>query len=1119
MEKNEIFSEREKGLMPLAKILRIMKVLTILMLVFVMHISARSYSQNSKLSLNMQNVSIKQILERIEDQSEFRFLYSDSKINVEKKINVDFTNSSIENVLNNIFKGSEVNYKIVNRQILLSTELENGPVPGQQQKSVFGKVTDTSGGSLLGVSVVVKGTTNGTITDVDGNYSISNIPEKGALQFSFVGMKTQEIVIGTKTTINVVMEEETVGLNEVVVVGYGTQKKVNVVGSIAQISGEKLENRPIPNLSSGLAGVLPGVTVTQSTGKPGANGTTVSVRGVGSFGATPDALVLVDGIPGTMNDINVEDVESISVLKDASTAAIYGARAANGVILITTKKGKEGKTQINYNGYVGWQAATEFPNQANSWEYAQMANVITPNTYTEAQIAAYKAGNDVDNYPNTNFLKEVFSRNGITTSHDLSVNGGTDKSKYFVSFGYLNQQGLVQKNYYERYNARVNLTTQLYNNLTLSVHLSGSSEDRNEPQPNGSVDVGALEGIVTYAVRFPSIYVGKYSNGTYGVGNNSVGTPVSWLESASYLRTPSTKLNNNVKLDWNVMKDLTLSGIVGYNYMIDNSLSYRASQILNPNLSLPTSFLNQFRNETKYKTVQGLANYSKTIGTHNLGLLLGYSFEAQDISLFSGYRESFPSNDYTEMTMGGSSNQQAAGYTAGWALQSYFGRFKYDFRQKYLFEATVRYDGSSRFPSGQKFGTFPSIAGGWRVSEEPFFKPLANVISNMKLKSSWGILGNQNISNYPYQSTLTSGLNYPIGGVLANGAGVTVLTDPTIHWESTRTIDGGLELSLFRGLIDLDASYFMKNTYDILYQPSSSVSSVLGMSLSQMNMGKLRNSGVEVQISHQKKIRDFNYKVTGNLTVVNNKVMSLGVGGVQQLSGMVGNGSNLFIGYPMQMYYGYLTDGVFMNSSEIASWANQTKVNPSSQAGDIRYKDLNDDNIVDQKDMTYLGSNIPKFNYSFSLDAGYKGFDVKVLFQGVANVSGYLSGYAGWAFNTLGTIQKWQMDGYFDPNNPVRNPAYPRLQAFSNTTPPNYVMSDFWVLNASYCRIKNLQVGYTVPKSILKKSGIEKVRVYFSGDNVFTFKKYREGWDPEINTSGPYYPILATYTFGVNLNF
>ena len=989
----------------------------------------------------------------------------------------------------------------------------------QASLTINGKVSDNKGASLPGVTVVIKGTNKGTITDANGNYSLANVPENSVLQFSFIGMKLQEIALTGKTTVNVVMVEENIGVDEVVVVGYGTQKKVNVVGSIAQISGAQLENRPLPNLTTGLTGTLTGVTVTQSTGKPGANGTTVRVRGVGSFGAAPDALVLVDGIPGTMTDINADDVESISVLKDASTAAIYGARAASGVILITTKKGKEGKTKVSYSGYYGWQAATEFPVQASSAEYAQMANVVTPNTYTDAQIAAYKAGNDLDNYPNTPFLKKVFSRNGITTSHDISVNGGTGKSKFFASFGYLNQQGLVEKNYYKRFNARVNLTSQLFNNLTLSVLLSGSSENRDEPQANGSVDTGALEGIVIYSVRYPGIYVGKYANGTYGLGNQNAGTPIAWLESASYVRTPSTRFNNNIRLDWTAIKDLTISAIAGYNYTIDNSYSYRASQTLNPNVTLPTSFLNQYRNETSYKTIQALANYTKTFGNHHANLLLGYSFESQNTSFFSGYRETFPSNDYTAMTMGGTNNQKAEGFDAYWALKSYFGRFKYDYLQKYLFEATVRYDGSSRFPAGKKYGTFPSLAGGWRVSEEPFFKPFTNVVSNLKLKASWGILGNQNISNYPYQSTLTAGLNYPIGGTLSNGAGVTVLTDPNIHWESTKTIDGGLELSLFKGLIDIDASYFLKNTYDILYQPSSSVSSVLGMSLSQMNMGKLRNSGIELQVSHQKKIGDFNYKVSGILTVVNNKVTSLGIGGVEQLSGMVGNGSNLFVGYPMQMYYGYLTDGVFIDNTEVASWPNQTKVNPTSVAGDIRYKDISGDNIVDQRDMTYLGSNIPKYNYSFSIEAGYKAFDLKVLFQGVADVSGYLNNYAGWCFYNLGTIQKWQVDSHFDPTNPVRYPAYPRLQAFSNTTPPNYVLSDFWILNASYCRVKNLQVGFTVPKSILKKSGIEKVRLYFSGDNLFTFKNYREGWDPEINTGGSYYPILATYTFGVNVNF
>ena len=1121
MEKKRIHPQG-KSQMDYVLILRTMKLITLFLFVSILQLSAASYSQTTKLKLSEQNQTLGEVLNKIEKQSQFSFFYDANQIDLNRKITIEADNLLIDQVLDEVLAGTGLTYSVNNKLIVIhrmngSTE----PVPAQQpaRKQITGKITDAAGVSLPGVSVIVKGTTIGVITDSNGKYSLQNIPENANLQFSFVGMKTIEIHSVGKTTINVTLEDETVGIEEVIAVGYGVQKKVNVVGSIAQISNAQIENRPIPNLSNGLAGTLPGVTVTQSTGKPGAGGTTISVRGVGSFGATPDALILVDGIPGTMNDLNTQDVESISVLKDASTAAIYGARAANGVILITTKKGKAGKTRISYSGYVGWQSPTEFPSRVNSGEYAQLMNVANPNTYTDAQVASYKAGNDLENYPNTDFLKAVFSRNGIQTAHDLSLVGGTEKSKYFVSFGYLNQQGLVEKNYYERYNARVNLTTQLFDKLTLSASLSGSSENRNEPQANAGVDMGALEGIVTYSVRMPGIYVGKYSNGTYGLGNQVVGTPISWLESASYVQTPSYRFNNNFKLDWKVLQGLTLTAIAGYNFQIDNSSSYRASQVLNPTVAVTSSFLNQSRNQSQYKTIQALADYSKTIGNHNLSLLLGYSFESQNISYFSGYRESFPSNDYSSMSMGGTSNQVSNGYTAGWALQSYFGRFKYDFKQKYLFEATVRYDGSSRFPSGQKFGTFPSLAGGWRVSEEPFFQPLKKVISSMKLKTSWGILGNQNISNYPYQSTLTSGLNYPIGGALSNGAGITVLTDPNIHWESTKTVDGGLELSFFKGAINMDVSYFLKNTYDILYQPSSSVSNVLGMGLSQMNMGKLRNSGIELQLSHQKTIGKFNYMVTGIFTLINNEVTSLGIGGVQQLSGMVGNGSNLFVGYPMQMYYGYVTDGVFLNTAEVASWPNQTKVNPSSQAGDFRYKDLNNDGKVDQADMKYLGSSIPKYNYSLNLEVGYSGIDVKAFFQGVADVSGNLTSYAGWAFYNLGTVQRWQADGHFDPANPVRYPAYPRFQAFSNTTPPNYVLSDYWVLNAAYTRLKNLQIGYTLPKSIIGKSGIEKVRIYFSGDNLFTYKKYRQGWDPEISTGGGYYPILATYSFGVNLNF
>jgi TonB-linked SusC/RagA family outer membrane protein len=939
-------------------------------------------------------------------------------------------------------------------------------------------------------------------------------------------MRLTEVVYTGQASINVTMEEEIFGMDEVVVIGYGTEKRVNVIGSVSQITSEKIENRAVSSLSNAMTGQMSGVTVIQRSGKPGFNDGEIRVRGVGSFGATPSVLVLVDGIPGTMNELNLNDIESISVLKDAASAAIYGARAANGVILVTTKKGKEGKISVSYNGYYGVSKATEFPDLATSWEYAEMFNIANgTESFSAEDIAKYKSQSDPDNYPNSNFLKETFSRNGIQSGHDLSITGGQSSNRYFLSVGYLNEQGLVIHNDYERYNIRLNLESALGNKLTLTTKLAGSSEEANEPTTTANRSPSGVEGIIVVADRYPAIYLGQASNGDFGSGPESAGTPVSWLASKGYYTRPVTTVSINTRLDWKPINDLVVSAVGGYNFTISAGRHYRASQVLSPTLTLPLATLEQYKNSGIFKTMQFFAEYSKELKGHYFKALAGYSFEDQVNENFNGERQNFPSNDYTVMSMGGVDNQEVYGNDTEWAIQSLFGRFNYQYNRRYLFEFTVRYDGSSRFPVDKKYATFPSLAIGWRITEENFFKDAVPWVSNLKLKASWGKLGNQNIGNYPYQATLGSGRNYPIGTGIATGAAYRTYVDPLIHWETTETKDVGIETGFFKGKLTFNATYFDRFTYDILYRPSSSVSSVLGVGISETNTGEVKNRGWEFELGHRNSLGDFDYSVSGNISIINNEVVTLGLGNVLQPNGMTGNGSNLFIGYPMEMYYGYKSDGVFISTDDIAQWADQTKVTPSAQPGDIRYVDLSGpdgvpDGIVDPTyDRTYLGSRIPKYTYSLNLTAGYKRFDFSAFIQGVAGVKGRLEAYVGYAFNNLGTIQQWQIDGRFKPEAPVRYPDYPRLEIVTNSGTPNTLLSDFWTISASYMRIKNMQLGYTLPESVLNAIHIQNLRVYFSAENLFSFNKYRQGWDPEINTGGSYYPILATFTMGVNVKF
>jgi TonB-linked SusC/RagA family outer membrane protein len=1102
------------------KLVLMTKLTIFLSLFLVVQLSANVYSQ-TMLNVDSKNKTVKEVLLDIEKQSEFRFFYNEQFTDLNRYVKFDINNESIDAAMGKLFESSHFTYKIMENNLIVIT-----PGDGQQQNPVSGKVTDEDGLPLPGVTVIVKGTTQGTVTNVDGNYSIPNIPENAVLQFSFVGMKTQEVLVGNQTSINLSMAADAIGIDEVVAIGYGTEKRVNVIGSVSQVTAEDIENRPVSSLSNAITGQMSGVTVIQRSGKPGFNESEVRVRGVGSFGATPSALILVDGIPGSMNEININDIESISVLKDASSAAIYGARSANGVILITTKKGKEGKIMVGYNGYYGVSVATEYPDLASSWEYAEMFNIANgTETYTADDIAKFKAQSDLDNYPNTNFLDETFSRNGIQTSHDISITGGQKANQYFLSMGYLNEKGLVENNDYERFNFRLNLESELAKSLLFTTRVAASSEEANEPTTTANKDISGIGGIIINAVRYPAVYVGQKSNGEFGTGPESGGTPVSWLASKGYFTRPTKKMSINSRLDWTPVDDLVISAIGGYNFTLDEGRHYRASQVLTPTVNLPLATLDQYKNNVEYKTLQFLAEYSKELKGHYFKVLGGYSFENQVNENFNGARIKFPSNDYTVMSMGGVDNQEVYGNDTEWAIQSLFGRLKYHFNNKYLFEGTVRYDGSSRFPENRKYGTFPSLAAGWRVTEEEFFKNAAPWVSNLKLKASWGILGNQNIGNYPYQSTLAAGRNYPFGTGLSNGAAYRNYTDPNIHWESTETKDFGVETGFFENKLTFNATYFDRFTSDILYKPSSSVSSVLGVGISETNTGEVKNSGWEFELGYQNSFGDFNLQINGNYTLINNEVVTLGLGNVDQPNGMVGNGSDLFIGYPMQMYYGYKSDGVFISTDDIANWADQSKVTPKPVPGDIRYKDISGpEGVPDGKvdatyDRDFIGSRIPKHTFSLNLSAQFKGFDFSAFLQGVAGVQGRLDGYVGYAFNNLGTIQQWQIDGRFKPENPVQYPDYPRLEIVTNSGTPNTVLSDFWTINASYLRIKNLQLGYTLPKNVLDVVKISSLRIYLSAENVHSFNNYRKGWDPEINTNGNYYPILATFTLGVNVKF
>ncbi|MBC9929737.1 TonB-dependent receptor [Chitinophaga qingshengii] len=1104
--------------------------LTALLLVVFLQVNAIGYSQ--EISLSGKQMSLEKIFRAIEHQSNYRFFYDYRELKTSSAIDADFRKASVPEVLNACLKGQPFTFTIEDKMIVISRKPEPPATPAVRATAtndIRGTVKDEQGNPIPGVSVGVVGTTRGAVTDAKGAY-VLNATAGETLKFSILGYKPYTVQVGNANTLDVILHPEASAISEVVVVGYGTQKKSQLIGSVSQINAEKVNNRTVPQLSNALTGQMPGVTVIQRSGRPGNAAGEIQVRGVGSFGATPAALVLVDGMPvNSFNDVNPNDVEAVSVLKDASSAAIYGARAANGVILVTTKSGgATGKLKLNYNGYLGTQKPTALPQSVNSWEYAQAMNEAVPGSYSPAEIQMFKDGSNPDNYPNSNFYGEFFKPFGIQTGHNISLANGNKVNQYQLSFGYLRQNGIVKKNNYDRYNVRLNLLTNINSKLKLTTRIASSLATTNEPAPPATLDFNSMLDMIGQVVRYSPIYPIHMSNGDWGAGINGKGTPVSNLESESFFKQKGIDLNGNLRLDWNVVEGLKLSAIGGGYINYGDNKRFLATQYINTNTTLAPSTLTQNTYNSNYKTMQALAEYNKRFDKHSFNLLAGYSFEEFNGDSLSAFRRNFPGNSLTSINLGSADGQTNDGGAASWALSSFFGRLQYNFNSKYFAEGVLRYDGSSRFPATKKYAFFPAMAVGWRISEEPFMKNNVTWVDELKLKASRGTLGNQNIANYGWQNIMTAGTryNYSFGDQVATGVTLVDLADPTLRWESTRSTDVGVDFTLLHGLLTGSATYFDKYTYDILVSPGGSVSKVLGFNVGVKNSGKLKNTGWEFTLGHHNTIGKFGYSIDGNFSIINNKVLDVGVGNVVQPNGLVGNANTpLFIGYPVNAYYGYVADGLFSDANEAASWADQSVLGSQKKPGDIRYKDISgpdgkpDGKITPAYDRVVLGSNIPRYTFGLNLGARYHGFDLSVLMQGVTGVKGRLDGYAGFALNNTATVQRWQFDERWTPENPDPNAKYPRMELIPNTGTGNTVLSSYWLLNASYLRIKNMQLGYTLSTATTRRLGIEGLRVSLAAENLITFSGYRKGWDPEVNSGGAYYPILRNYTLGLNVSF
>lgn len=991
--------------------------------------------------------------------------------------------------------------------------------------SVSGRVLDAQGKPIEGVTVTVKGSTIGTTTDAEGKYSIEAAKASDILVFSYIGFASKEVAIDGRNSIDVQLVEDVQSLNNVVVVGYGTQKKINLTGSVATVSNSVLKNRTVTQSSQLLQGAASGVSVMQGSGLPGSDQGNIVIRGLGTFsGAGNNPLVLVDGVPSSLNSVSPNDIASISVLKDAASASIYGSRGANGVILITTKVGIEGKPRISYSVYVGKQEATQLPEYVDSWTYAEMLNEANHNlglgdVYTQEQIEKFKSGEDLDNYPNKHHVYDLFhSGNGLQVKHNLSVSGSQGATKYLFSAGYLNQKGIIEKTNYQRYDFRLNLDTKVRSNLTLSLKLAANFSDQNLPaMMNTENSPGGFDAILRAATEANATEPGEKSDGTYGT---HMGHPTAsaGLNSASFQENRNNYFMNNFSFVWKIIPSLQLTSRLGYdlNYARGDNFASILSWD-NQTVVQGPSKLQVNTSNNKNLTWDTYLDYEKTFGDNYFHALGGFSHIKNYYESLGAYRENSPSVVLHVINAFGTTNQTNSGTASETKLNSLFGRINYRFKDRYLLEANLRYDGSSRFSEKTRFGLFPSVSAGWIVSKESFF----NVpwIQNLKIRSSYGTLGNQEIGTYPYQRTLNLNQPYPFGEqeVLYPGIALTTLPFQNITWETVTAFNQGLDIDMFKGKIGLTIDYYNRKTSDILQ--SMTVSRVLGMNVSAQNAGEVRNRGFDFELNYNVAIKDFSISIQPNFSINHNEVVSLG--GVDK---DINRG--LFIGKPIGAIYGYETEGLFVDQHDIDNYPVQNYI---ASPGLIKYRDISgpdgvpDGIISADYDRTVLSTTNPKFSYGIGIQSNYKGFDFFVQFQGLAGFEKQLSGIQLALFNN-GNIQQWQVDNRWSPENPNPGAKYPKLIPLSSSPEvPFGNTSEYWLRDASFLRMKTIQLGYTIPSKLLNRFSINQFRIYISGQNVFTIDKYYAGWDPEMTTGGyansSYYPPTRLWIAGVNINF
>ena len=1101
---------------------------------------------SAQVTVDIDSMPLTEALKKLEEQTGYSFFYSNVLPDKDAVVSVKSNNKDIAAVMDQLLDGLAVSYKInEDKQIALyADEPEVVEQTKPTERTVSGVVYDSDGLPVIGAGVMVKGSLHGTVTDEDGRWTLELEDDNVTLEISSMGYQSQSVAVKGRSDFTVTLTSDTQYLDEVVVVGYGTQKKVNLTGSVSMVTSEDMASRPVSNMSSGLQGLLPGVTVVNASGQPGASGTTIRVRGVGTIG-NANPLILIDGIEGDLSTINPEDIESVSVLKDAASASIYGARAANGVLLVTTKKMNDNpgaakdNAKVTFGAYAGIQTPTRLPQMCDAIEFMTLDNEARQNVGTaigwlEDSFKKVTDNTDPNYFANTDWLDEVLNSYAPQQNYSLSLNGGIGSSGYMLSYRYFDQKGLTvgSSTGEQRHNVRFKMNTRLIDRLTLSSNISYTSRKVTSPINSLTSGGGAIYNAMRIAPNAPV----RYTDGTwaYGGGNTN---PVAILNDGgrSNVSTEEFSLLEVLKLDilkgWDVTATYNLTSTNGYKDILKKTITFVNPEDKSVNVYASPNSLKNVDLKNVQQTFIIQSNFDITFGKHNVSGVAGMSQEWYEARMFEASRTNLSTEFEPTLNLGDPSTMSNNATYSSWALRSGFGRVSYNYDERYLLEANIRYDLSSRFHKSVRGGWFPSVSAGWRISEEQFMSFAKSIVDNLKIRGSWGMLGNQYVgsSDYPYMSVLeafTSGLSL-IGTSASTGYAPSTLANPNLTWEHIKMVNAGVDVALLQNRLTMSFDWFNKDTEGILLKLNYPAQ--IGPKPSEQNAGKVNNRGWEFDLNWRDQRGEFYYGIGFNISDVKNKIVDL-AGNAPDLSGY----QIRMVGYPIDAFYGYKAIGLMTPEDfKISDTQNHNYSLPKVpvilgndyQPGDIKYEDISgpdgkpDGRITPEYDKVVLGSNIPRYTYTVRGDLGWKGIDFSFVIQGVGKCDGYLEGTARHAFQDMAAYpQKVHLERYNVVTNPNPDALYPRLTY--NTGFNQNTFSTYWMENASYMRLKNVQIGYTFPEKWMKKARIDNLRVYLSGDNLITVSDFFYAYDPETPVSkGGYYPQVKTVVLGLNITF